>query len=117
MRLMLPIVFFSALMLAGCQTGGDGTGAVPASAVPPSMVATATAANGGPMDVADLVNAPAGTGRSQMLARGYRIGMEQGQTIFWWNPKTTICATTVTAKGRYQTIGTAEARYCGQNSS
>ncbi|CAN7283480.1 hypothetical protein LJR231_001359 [Phyllobacterium sp. LjRoot231] len=117
MRFAVAMTIFLVLMLAGCQSTGDDSDAVPASAVPQSMDATATASNGAPIDIADLVNVPVAAGKSQMQARGYRIGVEQGQTIFWWNPKTTICATTVTVKGRYQTIGTASARYCGQNSN
>ncbi|MBB3236471.1 hypothetical protein [Phyllobacterium endophyticum] len=117
MRIIAAMTIVSALTLVSCQSSGDDSDAVPASAVPASMDATATASNGAPMDIADLVNAPVASAKGQMQARGYRIGVEQGQTVFWWNPRTTICATTVTANGRLQTIGTASARFCGQNSN
>ena len=98
------------LALAGCQS----TDGVPASMVPPAMDATATTTEGAPADLADLVNAPAAAAQSQMQARGYAFTQQQGSTTYWWNPKTTICATTVTSNGKFQTIGTATARYCGQ---
>ncbi len=99
-----------ATTLAGCQSS-DG---VPASAVPTAMDATATTSEGAPADLADLVNAPAAGAQSQLQARGYAFTQQQGPTSYWWNPKTTICATTVTSNGKFQTIGTATAQYCGQ---
>jgi hypothetical protein len=102
------------LVLAGCQSAGDNADAVPASAVPAGMAATATAQNGAPADISDLVNARAGSAQSQMQARGYGIARYQGGATFWWNPTTTICARVVSGNGRYQTITTATARYCGQ---
>ncbi|MDR6635794.1 hypothetical protein J2X72_004608 [Phyllobacterium sp. 1468] len=100
--------------LAGCQSTGGGTDGVPASMVPPAMDATATTAGGAPADIADLVNAPATRAQGQMQARGYAFTQQQGSTTYWWNPKTTICATTVTSNGKFQIIGTATAHYCGQ---
>jgi hypothetical protein len=98
------------LALAGCQSP-DG---VPASMVPPAMDATATTTEGAPADLSDLVNAPAAGAQAQMRARGYSFTQQQGSVTYWWNPKTTICATTVASNGKFQTIGTATLRYCGQ---
>jgi hypothetical protein len=113
MRISISTTVLTMLMLAGCQSAGDNADAVPASAVPPAMAATVTAADGAPADIADLVNARAASAKSQMQARGYAVTGYQGGAAFWWNPTTTICARVVTSNGRYQTIGTASTRYCG----
>lgn len=112
--LIKTATIFTMIALAGCQSTGDDAGAVPASAIPPAMAATATASDGAPADIADLVNARTAGAKSQMQARGYAVVSYQGGAAFWWNPTTTICARVVTANGRYQTITTATARYCGQ---
>jgi hypothetical protein len=109
MRIAISISILAVVALSGCQSAG-----VPASAVPPAMDATVTNSEGAPADLADLVNSPAAGAQSQMQARGYAFAQQQDSITYWWNPKTTICATTVTSNGKFQTIGTATARYCGQ---
>jgi hypothetical protein len=114
MRAATSMAIPAMILLAGCQSAGNDAGGVPASAVPPDMDATVTTAEGAPADLADLVNAPAASAQAQMRARGYAFTQQQGSITYWWNPKTTICATTVTSNGKFQTIGTATLRYCGQ---
>jgi len=114
MRTAVSITILAIIMLTACQSNGDNTDGVPASAVPTAMDATATTIGGAPVDLADLVNAPAAGAQNQMQSRGYAFTQQQGSTTYWWNPRTTICATTVTANGKFQTIGTATARYCSQ---
>jgi hypothetical protein len=114
MRVATSILILAIITLAGCQSTDNDADGVPASAVLLGMDATATTTEGAPVDLADLVNAPAAGARAQMQARGYAFTQQQGSTTYWWNPKTTICATTVTSNGKFQTIGTATARYCGQ---
>ncbi len=113
MRIAISVTMLTLLTLGGCQSTGDDADAVPASAIPPGMASSVTVPGGAPGDIADLVNATAASGQSQLLARGYKKTIQQGQTTFWWNPTTTICAQIVTSNGRYQTIGAAEMRYCG----
>ena len=91
MRTAVSASIFTMIALAACQSTGDDAG-----------------------DLADLVNAPAAGAQNQLRLRGYAFTQQQGSTTYWWNPRTTICATTVTSNGKYQTIGTATARYCGQ---
>lgn len=112
MRTAVSTSIFMMIALAACQSTGDD--AVPASSVPVAMDATATTTGGAPVDLADLVNAPAAGAQNQLRLRGYSFTQQQGSTTYWWNPRTTICATTVTSNGKFQTIGTATARYCGQ---
>ncbi|WP_271899498.1 hypothetical protein [Candidatus Phyllobacterium onerii] len=114
MRAAIAILILAMMSLTGCQSNGTTSDGVPASAAPPAMDATATTAEGAPVDLADLVNAPAAGAQAQMRARGYSFTQQQGSITYWWNPKTTICATTVTSNGTFQTIGTATMRYCGQ---
>ena len=114
MRTAVSISLLAMITLTACQSTGDDADGVPASSVPAAMDATATTGGGAPEDLADLVNASAAGAQNQMQSRGYAFTQQQGSTTYWWNPKTTICATTVTSNGKFQTIGTATARYCGQ---
>jgi hypothetical protein len=114
MRIAVSISLLAVITLTACQSTGDDADGVPASAVPTAMEATATTMGGAPEDLADLVNAPATSPQNQMKSRGYSFTQQQGSTTYWWNPRTTICATTVTGNGKFQTIGTSTARYCGQ---
>jgi len=114
MRTAVSISLLAVITLTACQSTGDDADRVPASAVPTEMDATATTMGGAPEDLADLVNAPAAGAQNQMKLRGYSFTQQQGPTTYWWNPRTTICATTATSNGKFQTIGTATARYCGQ---
>lgn len=113
MRIAVSASIFMMIALAACQSAGDDAG-VPVSSVPVAMDATATTTGGAPVDLADLVNAPAAGAQNQLRLRGYAFTQQQGSMTYWWNPRTTICATTVTSNGKFQTIGTATARYCGQ---
>ena len=114
MRTAVSASIFTMIVLAACQSTGDDAGGVPASSVPTAMDATATTTGGAPVDLADLVNAPAAGAQNQLRLRGYAFTQQQGSTTYWWNPRTTICATTVTSNEKFQTIGTATAHYCGQ---
>lgn len=113
MRIAIPVTILTILTLGGCQSTGDDADAVPASAIPPGMASSVTVPGGAPGDIADLVNASAASGQTQLLARGYKKTIQQDQATFWWNPTTTICARVVTGNGRLQSIGAAELRYCG----
>ena len=114
MRSARGLTMMAALVIAGCQSSPDDADMVPASTLPPGMASTGTAASGAPTDLADLVNARAPGAEAQMKARGYAAVNYQGGAAFWWNATTTVCARVVTAKGRYQSITTTTARYCGQ---
>ena len=114
MRSAIWLTIVGALTIAGCQSSPDDADTVPASALPPGMAATGTAGSGAPSDLADLVGARAPGAETQMKARGYAAVSYQGGAAFWWNPRTTVCARVVTANGRFQQIGTATARFCGQ---
>ena len=110
------LILLATFAMAGCQsTTGDDANAVPASTLPPGMAATATVGGGGaPTDLADLVNKPAKSAASQMTARGYASVSFQDNTAYWWNARAQVCASVVTANGKFQSIGTATARFCGQ---
>lgn len=111
---LLALTLLTTCMMAGCQSTGDDANAVPASTLAPGMAATAAAGSGAPADLADLVNKPAASAASQMKARGYASVSFQDGTAYWWNSRTTVCASVVNANGKIQSIGTATIRFCGQ---
>ena len=67
MRIAISVTMLTLLTLGGCQSTGDDADAVPASAIPPGMASSVTVPGGAPVDIADLVNATAASGQSQLL--------------------------------------------------
>lgn len=96
-----------ALGIAGCSTAPS------PSAAPPPPAATAAPAPAAAPSVADLVDARASSGESEMGRRGYTVARQRGLTAFWWNASARSCVETVTANGRYRTVQPVPAASCG----
>jgi hypothetical protein len=77
----------------------------PATAAPPPPPAAPS--------VADLVDARASSGESEMERRGFTVARQRGLTAYWWNASARACVQTVTANGRYRTVMPVAASNCG----
>jgi hypothetical protein len=64
-------------------------------------------------NVADLVDARASSGESEMGRRGFTVARQRGLTAYWWNASARACVQTVTANGRYRTVVPVAASNCG----
>ena len=87
----------------------------PATPAPASAAQAAAAPVASPAapNVADLKDARASSGESEMESRGFTRARTQGLTAFWWHAPSRTCVRTVTANGRYATVATAAAASCG----
>jgi hypothetical protein len=101
-----------ALGLAACGHAPPPAPA-PAAATPAAPVAAAQAAPPTAPSVADLVDARASSGESEMGRRGYAVARQRGLTAYWWNAAARSCVQTVTANGRYRTVQPVAASNCG----
>lgn len=91
------------LAIAGCQTDPQ-----------PMNSPIVSSAPGVPSDIADLVDARAAGGETQLMARGYTLARTAGLTAYWWNAGTGVCAQVVTGDGRYQSVDAASRNDCGR---
>ncbi|MBK1661466.1 hypothetical protein CKO45_24975 [Paracraurococcus ruber] len=82
------------------------------TAAPAAAVATTPQPPAAP-NVADLVDARASSGESEMERRGFAVARQRGLTAFWWNASAQACVQTVTANGRYRTVSPVAASSCG----
>lgn len=105
---MKRILILSAvtLAIAGCQTDPQ-----------PMNSPIVSSAPGVPSDIADLVDARAAGGETQLMARGYTLARTAGLTAYWWNAGSGTCAAVVTGQGRYQSIRSVSASECGASTT
>lgn len=77
------------------------------------FVGTAPAIAKPPSDIADLVDARAAGGETQMQSRGYKMEKSRDGAQYWWNSGSNTCARIVVANGRYASVSKADNSDCG----
>jgi predicted small lipoprotein YifL len=97
--------------LAAC--GHPAPPALPPPSQTPQPAAAASVAPPAAPSVADLVEARASSGESEMGRRGYTVARQRGLTAYWWNVSARSCVQTVTSNGRYRTVQPVAASSCG----
>jgi hypothetical protein len=102
------------VVLALALTACGGSAPPPAAHTPaPTPVAAAAPPPPAAPNVADLVDARASSGESEMQRRGFAVARQRGLTAYWWNASARACVQTVTANGRYRTVSPVAASNCG----
>jgi len=92
--------------LAACAQPAQQAAAPPAAASVPPPAPSAPA-------FADLRDARASSGESEMQRRGFTVARQRGLTAFWLNAPSGTCVRTVTSNGRYQTVEQVDKANCG----